>query len=181
MYLPLSLGRRGVKDLLKGVVVLAASASLPLAFDAFRLLSGARYSLIWDVFWRNASIGLKGYASPNYWGSLFETLYVYVSGFVSNPYLLLASLAGVLTLRADNPLERLLVAWTLVGLILAVPLPTSMQIRVIYDYPCYLTAALGLTRWLRGDPWSRRLAIYFLLLANLNYSLRCVANVVVPS
>ena len=181
VYLLISLRWIRLKGLLVGLGVLAASASLPLAYDAFRLASGARYSLVWDVFWRNASIGLKGYISLSYWDSLIRTLHVYVSGFISNPYLLLASAAGVLTARGGNPLERLLLAWTAVGLALALPLPTSMQIRVIYDYPCYLAAALGLARCLRGDVGLRRTALYFFLLANLNYALRCAANVVAPT
>ena len=88
------------------------------------------------------------------------------------------ALRGIVSLRGDQPLLHLIVPWSIPYVLLLFLGNGWMIARSLFDYPVYLLAARGLEAFLEsiGSKVERKYFLLCVYLIGLNYSLRCLLN-----
>jgi len=163
-------------------ITFAPLIGIPLVLDALRkvllgTLTGAEYI---------ANVGHKWlslYKILRLFSNLHFTFYKFGSSFFSNFFIYATSLLGTYYVLRNIREESLIIsAWSVTVLPVILFGDGQLQARILLNYPLFIVSALGLKYFIRKlSIEKRRIILMAYLLVNMNYTIRCIANLILLS
>jgi len=116
----------------------------------------------------------------NFWPNILNGLFLAYGGLLASALILTLSLFAALSLRIDNVVRRLLLAWIAISSISVIAFSYLLQTRLIYELPFPILIAIGLLATLRrmNRDLNPNLLFLLIMLALVNYSLKSVTSIV---
>jgi hypothetical protein len=114
------------------------------------------------------------------WRNLWYVFTIFLGGFYTNSVIYVLALAWTLGANYRNNMSLALLSLTFIGVIALVAGEYSVQARVIWNMPIFVSAGIAMYSLLAYNTHISRLAFVALLLYFGNYAFRSLANLQFP-
>lgn len=171
---------RREKKLLRLILPLAFVVALSVGADLAKMAFLQNDSGLGKEFTASTN-QLSGEEYAARWRNLWYVFTIFLGGFYTNSVIYALALAWALGAAYRDNMNLALLAMTFIGAIALVAGEYSVQARVIWDMPIFVSAGIVLYSLAVRNTLASRLALVAILLHFGNYALRSLANLQFPA